>query len=194
MLKLIIKRLLFISGIIATSPLILLTHLETLIRGRNTGRFFGASKEILSIIPSIIGEYMRSGYYWSVCTRSSPDASFMFGCMLARQNSIIRAGVVIGAYSIIGFADIGENVLIGPRVSILSGKYQHGKPDDRREGNMDINEFQMITIGKNSWIGQDAVLMANVGENCTVGAGSVVYKDVPDETTVLGNPARRVNL
>jgi len=38
------------------------------------------------------------------------------------------------------------------------------------------------------------VIMANIGRNCTVGAGSVVMKDVEDNTTVLGNPARKVNL
>jgi acetyltransferase-like isoleucine patch superfamily enzyme len=34
--------------------------------------------------------------------------------------------------------------------------------------------------------------MANVGRNCIVGAGSVVTRTVPDNTTVVGNPAKSI--
>ena len=180
--------------VIAVSPSILLTRLEELITGKRAGIIFGWTREILSICPTLLGEMMRLGYYWAVCSKVSPDASFQFGSMLARQDTVIGAGTVVGAYSIIGYADIGEKVLIGPRVSVISGKYLHGRPDERAEGKNTLREREIISIGSNSWIGQDAILMASVGENCTVGAGSVVYKMVPNNTTVLGNPARKVNV
>lgn len=192
--KLVVKRSLFIMGVLMTSPLILLTYIEELFTGRRSGVIFGSSREIISLIPTILGEFIRLGYYRVVCAEISPDATFLFGSMLARQDTIIGAGTVIGAYSIIGHAEIGEHVLIGPRVSIISGKYLHGRPGERAEGQSIIREREVISIGNNSWIGQDAILMASVGENCTVGAGSVVYKIVPDSTTVLGNPARKVNI
>lgn len=192
--KLVVKRSLLISGILISSPLILLTYIEELFTGRRSGVIFGSSREIISLIPTILGEFVRLGYYWGVCSKVSPNATFLFGSMMARQDTTIGAGTVIGAYSIIGHAEIGEQVLIGPRVSIISGKYLHGRPDERTEGKSIIRERDKISIGQNSWIGQDAILMASVGENCTVGAGSVVYKTVPDNTTVLGNPARKVNV
>lgn len=114
--------------------------------------------------------------------------------LLAHRENIIRAGTVIGAYSTIGYADIGENVLFGSKISIISGKYQHGTPKQRKEGAEVMEEHQVLKIGRNTWIGQDAVILANIGENCTVAAGSVVFKDVPDSTTVMGNPARKVSL
>ena len=181
-------------GILIASPLILLTRLEEVITKKRAGIIFGWSREIISLIPTILGELIRLGYYWGVCSKVSPNASFLFGSMLARQDTIIGAGTVIGAYSIIGYAEIGEQVLIGSRASIISGKYLHGRPEERAEGKSIIRERDVISIGNNSWIGQDAILMASVGENCTVGAGSVVYKTVPDNTTVLGNPARKVNV
>lgn len=177
-----------------TLPLILATWLEGLIVGNRSARVFGSCKEILALCPTPVGEYMRLAYYRAVCKDVSLDACFVFGSMLARRDIAIGAGTVIGAHSILGFATIGEHVLLGARVSLLSGKYQHGRPGDRIEEGGVAGEFQLISIGNNSWIGQDSVIMANIGENCTVGAGSVVYRDVPDNTTVMGNPARKVNL
>ena len=195
MIRKIFKRLIFGLGILAVSPLIIITRLEAIIFGKKQERIFSSCKEILSIFPTILGVYFRKAYYWGVCTEISPDSHFLFGCMLAHRENIIRSGVVIGHYTFIGYADIGENVLFGARVSIVSGKYQHGRPEQRAGQIDDITEENVIIhIGKNSWIGQDVVILANIGENCTVGAGSVVLKDVPDNTTVLGNPARKVNI
>lgn len=49
-----------------------------------------------------------------------------------------------------------------------------------------------VLIKKNAWIGARAIIMPGVtiGENAVVGSGSVVTKDVPDNTIVVGNPAR----
>jgi len=93
-----------------------------------------------------------------------------------------------------GRVSIGDNVILGARVSVVSGKYQHGRPEQRRLQMEVVSEGGVLSIGSNTWVGQDAVLLANIGQNCTIGAGSVVYHDVADNTTVIGNPARKVNL
>ena len=118
----------------------------------------------------------------------------MLGSMLSHRDVSVASGVVLGVYTIIGCADIGPNVLFGARVSVLSGKYQHGRPDERTSEQTVTEQYDLITIGANSWIGQEAVVMANVGENCTIAAGAVLYKDAPDNCTFMGNPARKVNL
>ena len=114
--------------------------------------------------------------------------------MVAHRDTIIRTGAVIGTYTIIGYADIGENVMFGARTSVLSGKYQHGRPNERKAGKNFEEEYTKITIGANSWIGEGSLILADIGANCTVGAGSVVYKVAPDNTTFMGNPARKVSL
>jgi len=193
-MRIVCKRILFTIGVLIVSPLIIFTRLEALLFGKNRELIFCACGEFLSICPSIIGLYMRKAYYWAVCTDVSLDAHFLFGSSLAHRQNIIRAGVVIGAYTIIGYADIEENVLMAARVSIISGKYQHGHPNQRTAQQETKEEHEIIHIGKNTWIGQDVSILANIGKNCTVGAGSVVFKDVLDNTTVLGNPARKVNI
>ena len=49
-----------------------------------------------------------------------------------------------------------------------------------------------MTIGRDSGIGDRAIVMADVGEQSIVGAGSVVTRPVPARTVVVGNPAREL--
>ena len=53
-------------------------------------------------------------------------------------------------------------------------------------------EWPRVTIGRDTWIGDRAVVMADVGEHCVVGAGAVVTRPVPDYAIVVGSPARVV--
>ena len=48
------------------------------------------------------------------------------------------------------------------------------------------------TFGNNVSIMANAVVFGNIkiGNNVVIGAGSIVTKDVPDNCTVVGNPAR----
>ncbi len=63
--------------------------------------------------------------------------------------------------------------------------------------NHDLYERNIITckpvhIKRNVWIGVNVTILPGVtiGENAVVGAGAVVTKDVPDNTIVVGNPAK----
>lgn len=48
------------------------------------------------------------------------------------------------------------------------------------------------TIGNHVTLGANVVIIGNIsiGNNVVVGAGSVITKDIPDNATVVGNPAR----
>ena len=49
-----------------------------------------------------------------------------------------------------------------------------------------------VTIGEFSFIGTGAVILPGIkiGSRCVVGAGAVVSKDVQDNVTVVGLPAK----
>ena len=87
----------------------------------------------------------------------------------------------------LGGLDIGDDVLIGPNVSIITSGHPL-EPSQRRA----VTIGKPIAIGRNVWIAAGATVIGGVtvGENSVVAAGSVVTKDVPPNTLVGGNPAR----
>ena len=89
-----------------------------------------------------------------------------------------------------GPVTIGDNVFIGPNVSIYTIIHAL-TPKQRNEGLMHSNP---VTIGNNVWIGGNAVILPGVtiGDNAVIGAGSVVTRDVPPSVLAVGNPCRVV--
>jgi len=87
----------------------------------------------------------------------------------------------------LGGLDIGDDVMIGPNVSIITTGHPL-EPSQRRA----VTIGKRIVIGRNVWIAAGATIIGGVtvGENAVVAAGSVVTKDVPPNTLVGGNPAR----
>lgn len=87
----------------------------------------------------------------------------------------------------LGGLDIGDDVMIGPNVSLITSGHPIA-PSQRRNGVI----AKPIVIGKNVWIAAGATIIGGVtvGENSVVAAGSVVTRDVPPNTLVGGNPAR----
>ena len=87
----------------------------------------------------------------------------------------------------LGGLDIGDDVMIGPNVSIITTGHPL-EPSQRRA----VTLGKPIVIERNVWIAAGATIVGGVtvGENSVVAAGSVVTKDVPPNTLVGGNPAR----
>ena len=79
---------------------------------------------------------------------------------------------------------------MGSQVSIVNGANQHGIDRLDTPIREQPGQWPRVTIGSDSWIGDRAVVMADVGRHCVVGAGAVVTKPVPDRAIVVGNPAR----
>lgn len=87
----------------------------------------------------------------------------------------------------LGGLDIGDDVMIGPNVSIITSGHPI-EPSLRRASVI----AKPVVIERNVWIAAGATIIGGVtvGENSAVAAGSVVTKDVPRNTLVGGNPAR----
>lgn len=95
------------------------------------------------------------------------------------KNSYLGAGTKMGHFSYVGDATIGEEVNIG--AGTITCNYDGAKKHHTE-------------IGAGAFIGSDTMLVAPVklGENSRTGAGSVVTKNVPDNTLVVGIPARAI--
>ena len=95
------------------------------------------------------------------------------------KDSILHEGVKMGHFSYIGNAIIGANTNIG--AGTITANYD-GEKKNKTE------------IGEDAFIGSDTMLVAplKLGDGARTGAGAVVTKNVPEDTLVVGMPARAI--
>ena len=93
--------------------------------------------------------------------------------------SYLAEGVKMGHFSYIGNAQIGSNTNIG--AGTITANYDGEKKNPTE-------------IGEDVFIGSDTMLVAPVklGDGARTGAGAIVTKDVPEDTLVVGMPARAI--
>lgn len=84
----------------------------------------------------------------------------------------------------------GDDVMLGPGVLISTATH----PKDvglRKKG---LESAHPILIGNNVWIGMGAKILpgVSIGDNAIIGAGAVVTRDVAENKTVAGAPAKEI--
>lgn len=107
-------------------------------------------------------------------------------------------GITLGVNSGLGVncqiqppCEIGDNVLMGPDVVILTLNHEYSdihKPI----GWQGMRPRKKVTIGNDVWLGQRVMIMPGVaiGDGSIVAAGAVVTKDIPPYSIVGGVPAK----
>lgn len=153
-------------------------------------RAFPFWTEALSLVPGLVGQYIRRAFYRSVLQRCGDGACIGFGVTFSHATASIGKDVYVGTSCRLGDVTLEDDVLIGSHVSVMNGSRQHGT--DRLD--VPIREqpgvFEAVTIGRDSWIGERAIVSASVGRHCIVGAGAVVNRPLPDFAVAVGVPAK----
>jgi acetyltransferase-like isoleucine patch superfamily enzyme len=153
---------------------------------------FHGSSQGMSLWPGLLGEYVRREFYRMTLDECSPDCCLSFGTILSKRGARIGRRVYVGTGCTLGLVTLEDDVLLASNVDVLSGSAQHRFDDPDRPVREQGGEFTRVTIGADTWIGNRAVVMADVGRRCVIGAGSVVTKPVPDGSVAVGSPARIV--
>jgi len=160
-------------------------------RSLRNERVFMACSEFLSLMPGSVGNLARKAFYGRTIHHCARRAYLSFGTLLVTRAAAVGERTFVGPYCVIGAARLGRGVRLGSRVSIMSGRHQHGS-SSTGVVNEEFSHHGCVTVGDGTWIGEGAIVMADVGRDCIVGAGAVVIREVPDGTTVVGNPAREL--
>lgn len=103
--------------------------------------------------------------------------------VIVGEGTVIMAGVTVNADT-----QIGQHCIINTNASVdhdcVIGDFVHISPNSSLCGG--------VTIGEGSHIGAGSTVIPGIriGRWCTIGAGAVIIRDVPDGTTVVGNPGK----
>ena len=103
----------------------------------------------------------------------------------------------IGAYSFLGGQggiQIGNNVIMGPKVNIFSE--DHGFDDLETLIRLQPTRRQGVIIEDNCWVGANSTIVdgVHIHSGSVIAAGSVVTKDVPANSIVGGVPAKVIKV
>lgn len=103
------------------------------------------------------------------------------GCKLYRAEFISEPYLV----------ELGRHVVVADAVRFIThdgGVWVFW--DERPE----IDHYGKIVVGDNVFIGMNSIILPGtvIGNNCVIGAGSVVRGVIPDDSVILGNPAKVV--
>lgn len=108
----------------------------------------------------------------------SPTAKIGEGTVIM-AGAVVNADAVIGKHCIVNTgATVDHDCVIEDFCHIAPGTHISGATH----------------VGEGTWIGvgSSVIQCLNIGRDCMVGAGSVVVKDIPDNVTAYGCPAKVV--
>ncbi len=130
---------------------------------------------------AVLGARVHVGPYSHLRPGTVVEDDVHIGNFAELKNAHVGRETRIGHVSYIGDAVLGERVNIGAGTITC---------------NFDGRAKHRTEIEDDAFIGSDTMLVApvRVGRGARTGAGSVVTKDVPPEATVVGVPARPIEL
>ena len=138
-----------------------------------------------SFLSNLVGLYSRT-----IIVTRAPGAYIRIG------DNVGMSGVTIYARKGI---EIGENTAIGGNTKILDNDFHPIEAEtrnkllmDKNGGDSDLIPAKPIKIGRNCFIGCNAIILkgTELGDGCVVGAGTVVSGKFEPDSVIVGNPAR----
>ena len=180
------------AAALATAPLVPSFTCRAAVFGRD--RALEGSMQWLSLIPGLPGQYIRRAFLSRVLDGCHETAVVECGTTLSRAGTRLDEHAYVGPACRLGLVHIERNVLIASGVHIPSGPSTHRIDDLSRPIREQGRGERLVRIGAGAWIGEAAVVMADVGADAVVGAGAVVTHPVPPRAIVAGVPARVIRV
>jgi acetyltransferase-like isoleucine patch superfamily enzyme len=183
-----LKALARAAALLAVVPALVSYAIRAAVIGRD--RALEGSTQMLALVPGLPGEYMRRAFLARTLAGCHHTATIGFGTIFSQAGARIDERVYIGARCHLGLVHIERDALVASGVHITSGSHTHATTEIDTPIRDQPMSRTLVRIGRDAWIGEAAIVMADVGRRTIVGAGAVVTRPLPDAVVAVGVPAR----
>lgn len=183
-----LKRIVHGLAWIAVTPSVCSYHVRSAVLGRD--RALEGSTQAWALMPGLFGQYLRRAFLSRTLRWCARTATIEFGTLFSSASASIGERAYIGPRCHLGWAVIEDDVLLAAGVHVPSGSRTHGIDELSIPIRDQPTVKTAVRIGRGSWIGSAAIVMADVGRDTIVAAGAVVTRPLPDATVAGGVPAR----
>ena len=173
---------------LAVTPSVWSFALRAIVLGRD--RALTGSTQAWALVPGVLGQYLRRAFLTRTLEHCARTATIEFGTLFSSASASIGERVYVGPRCHLGWAVIEDDALLAAGVHVPSGAHTHGIDDLSVPIRDQESVKSPVRIGRGSWIGSAAVVMADIGRDAVVAAGAVVTRPIPEATIAGGVPAR----
>lgn len=148
-------------------------------------------------------EPMRGEVEFIIATGEPSAREALYNRVLAagyELTSLIASGARIGSGTQLGRGVIAKDICITTDITIGDNVLLNGRVNIGHDGvigdhtvlSNDTNFGGGVVVGRRAFVGMGAIVKERItiGDDSIVSMGAVVYRSVPPETIVLGNPAK----
>lgn len=173
---------------LAVTPSVLSWLLRAQIMGPD--RALEGSTQAWALVPGLIGQYLRRAFLSRTLSFCAPDATIEFGTLFSSAAASIGNRAYIGPRCHLGWSVVEDDVLLAAGVHVPSGARTHGIEDLSVPIRDQPTVKVPVRVGRGSWVGSAAIVLADVGTDAVIAAGAVVTRPIPDGAIAAGVPAR----
>jgi carbonic anhydrase/acetyltransferase-like protein (isoleucine patch superfamily) len=140
----------------------------------------------------MFGILLRRVWYRKTLKACGRNFTVDWLAVVRTQRSEVGHHCTLGVGNWISWVKLGNDVITGNNVTILSGREQHhferlDKPIREQGG-----KKRQVVIGNDVWVGAHTIIMADVSPGTVIGAGSVVTHTYEHNSVLAGVPAKRL--
>jgi virginiamycin A acetyltransferase len=183
-----VKSAVHAAAWLAVTPSVISFRVRARIMGAD--RALEGSTQAWALVPGLVGQYLRRAFLCRTLKSCARTALIEFGTLFSSASATIGERAYIGPRCHLGWALIEDDVLLAAGVHVPSGARTHSIDDVSVPIREQPTIKTAVRIGRGSWVGSAAIVMADVGCDAVVAAGAVVTRPIPDATVAGGVPAR----